>query len=94
MSEVAYETLVKLSKCTAAPLCDWALDIATALRLIVTDEVNVLLELVSSVGEGDTDQRPFLGLFERVINGLSISCRSGALPVDTFTFIFPVASFT
>lgn len=90
VSEVAYETMVKLARCTASPLCNWALDIATALRLIVTEEVHVLLELIPSVGEGETNERPSLGLFERIISGLSVSCKSGPLPVDSFTFVFPV----
>lgn len=90
VSEVAYETMVKLARCTASPLCNWALDIATALRLIVTEEVHVLLELIPSVGEGETNERPSLGLFERIISGLSVSCKSGPLPVDSFTFVFPI----
>ncbi|GMP21854.1 hypothetical protein CsSME_00000112 [Camellia sinensis var. sinensis] len=90
VSDVAYGTMVKLSRCTAAPLCNWALDIATALRLIVTDEVNVLWDLIPSFGEGETNDRPSFGLFERVINGLSVSCKSGPLPVDSFTIVFPV----
>ncbi|CAK9164336.1 unnamed protein product [Ilex paraguariensis] len=90
VGDVAFETIVNLSKCTADPLCNWALDIATALRLIVTEEVNVLLELIPSGGEVEANGRPSFGLFERVINGLSVSCKSGALPVDSFTFVFPV----
>ncbi|CAK7341235.1 unnamed protein product [Dovyalis caffra] len=90
VSDVAYETLVKLSRCTAAPLCDWALDIATALRLIVTEDVSVLLDLIPLDSEGETNERPSLGLFERIVNGLSVSCKSGPLPVDSFTFVFPI----
>ncbi|KAM7532155.1 hypothetical protein LguiB_035565 [Lonicera macranthoides] len=89
VSDVAYETMVMLSKCTAAPLCNWALDIATALRLIVNEEVYSFWDL-PSVGNGEANGRPSLGLFERLINGLSVSCKSGPLPVDSFTFIFPV----
>ncbi|XAR48876.1 hypothetical protein NMG60_11031843 [Bertholletia excelsa] len=90
VSDAAYETMVNLSKCTASPLCNWALDIATALRLIVTEEVDVLLDLIPSTGDGETNGKPSLGLFERAMNGLSISCKSGPLPVDSFTFIFPI----
>ncbi|KAA8538955.1 hypothetical protein F0562_025647 [Nyssa sinensis] len=90
VSDVAYETMVKLSKCTAAPLCNWALDIATALRLIEIEEVSVLWDLIPSIGEGEANERPSFGLFERVINGLSVSCKSGPLPVDSFTFVFPI----
>ncbi|KAG4928965.1 hypothetical protein JHK85_055451 [Glycine max] len=78
-----------LARCTAPPLCDWALDISTALRLIVTDEVHLLLDLVPSVAEEEANERPH-GLFERILDGLSISCKSGALPVDSFSFIFPI----
>ncbi|KAJ4845080.1 hypothetical protein Tsubulata_039395 [Turnera subulata] len=90
VSDEAYETLVKLSRCTAAPLCNWALDIATALRLIVTEEVGGLSDLIPPVSEGETNGRPSLGLFERIINGLSVSCKTGPLPVDSFTFVFPI----
>ncbi|XP_058216318.1 protein ILITYHIA isoform X2 [Rhododendron vialii] len=90
VSDVAYETMVKLSSCTAAPLCNWAIDIATALRLILTEEVIVLWDLVPSISNGEANERPSLGLFERVVNGLSISCKSGPLPVDSFTVIFPI----
>lgn len=83
--------MVKLSRCTVPPLCNWALDIATALCLIVTEEVQVLLDLVPSVVEGEENKKPSLGLFERIIDGLSVSCKSGPLPVDSFTFVFPVS---
>lgn len=91
VSDVAYETLVKLSRCTAAPLCHWALDIATALRLIVTKDVSVFLDLIPIAGDGEANESPSLGLFERIINGLSVSCKPGPLPVDSFTFVFPVS---
>lgn len=87
VGDVAYETMVKLSRCTVPPLCNWALDIATALRLIATDKVG---DLISSVGEGEETERPSLGLFERIVGGLSVSCKSGPLPVDSFTFVFPI----
>ncbi|XP_024025150.1 protein ILITYHIA [Morus notabilis] len=90
VGDVAYETMVKLSRCIVAPLCNWALDIATALRLIATDEVRVQFDLISSSGEGEENEIPSLGLFERIVSGLSVSCKSGALPVDSFTFVFPI----
>ncbi|KAL3370936.1 hypothetical protein AABB24_007783 [Solanum stoloniferum] len=88
VGDVAYGTLVKLSKCTATPLCNWALEIATALRLIMSEDVNVLWGKIPSAGEEVSNEKP--GLFERVTNGLSISCKTGALPVDSFTFVFPI----
>ncbi|KAK7332811.1 hypothetical protein VNO80_29566 [Phaseolus coccineus] len=90
VSDEAFETMVKLARCTAPPLCDWALDISTALRLIVTDEVHLLLDLVPSVAEEEVNARPFRGLFDRILDGLSVSCKSGALPVDSFSFVFPI----
>ncbi|KAH7543347.1 hypothetical protein FEM48_Zijuj02G0174600 [Ziziphus jujuba var. spinosa] len=90
VGDVAYETMVKLSRCTVPPLCNWALDIATALRLIVNEEDRVVLDLIPSVVEGEENKKPSLGLFERIIDGLSVSCKSGPLPVDSFTFVFPI----
>ncbi|CAN6724947.1 unnamed protein product [Malus baccata var. baccata] len=78
-----------LLRCTAPPLCNWALDIATALRLVGTEEVRLVLDMVPSVGEGEANERPSLSLFERIINGLSVSCKLGPLPVDSFTVVFP-----
>ncbi|CAN4115226.1 unnamed protein product [Withania somnifera] len=88
VGDVAYGTLVKLSKCTATPLCYWALEIATALRLIMSEDVNVLWGQIPSAGEEVSNERP--GLFERVTKGLSISCKTGSLPVDSFIFVFPI----
>ncbi|XP_020981860.1 LOW QUALITY PROTEIN: protein ILITYHIA [Arachis duranensis] len=90
VSDEAFETMVKLSRCTAPPLCDWALDISTALRLIVIDQVHVLLDRVPSDAEEEVHERPSLGLFDRILDGLSTSCKSGALPVDSFSFVFPI----
>ncbi|GMH13085.1 hypothetical protein Nepgr_014926 [Nepenthes gracilis] len=90
VSDVAYETMVKLSRCIAPPLCNWALDIATALRLIVVEENHVVWDLIPPIIEGDANERPSAGLFERIINGLSVSCKSGPLPVDSFKSVFPI----
>ncbi|XP_062084326.1 protein ILITYHIA [Humulus lupulus] len=90
VGDVAYETMMKLSRCTAAPLCNWALDIATALRLITTDEIQVQLDLIPLVVEGEQNAIPSLGLFERIVTGLSASSKYGPLPVDSFTFVFPI----
>ncbi|KAK4433125.1 protein ILITYHIA, partial [Sesamum alatum] len=90
VGDAAFETLVKLSKCTIEPLCNWAIEIATALRLIATEESSILWELFPSIGEEEDNGTPSLGLFERLVSGLTISCKSGPLPVDSFTFIFPV----
>ncbi|VFQ92643.1 unnamed protein product [Cuscuta campestris] len=87
VGDVAYAVLVKVSKCVAPPLSNWALEIATALRLIKTEEPNVLWALFPSASE-EANENP--GLFERVVNGLSFSCNSEPLPVDSFTFVFPI----
>ncbi|XP_019420925.1 PREDICTED: eIF-2-alpha kinase activator GCN1 isoform X4 [Lupinus angustifolius] len=90
VGDEAFETMVKLSRCTASPLCNWALDISTALRLIVTDEVHLLLDLVPLVADEEIKDKSSFGLFERILDGLSTSCKSGALPVDSFSFVFPI----
>lgn len=87
--DVAFETLVKLARCTAPPLCNFALDITTALRVIATEDVWVSWDLIPPFVEGETE-KPSLGLFERIVSGLLLSCKSGPLPVDTFGFIFPI----
>lgn len=89
VNDVAYETLVKLSRCLAPPLSNSALDIATALRMVETDGDHLLLDLIPSVGE-EANGRLSLGILERIVTALSVACRSGSLPIDTFTFIFPV----
>ncbi|KAD4888101.1 hypothetical protein E3N88_20174 [Mikania micrantha] len=89
VNEVAYETMVKLSKCTAPPLSNWGLDIATALSLIATTEAHISWDQLSSLSEGDHNSSS-LSLFERVTHALSVSCKSGPLPVDSFSFVFPI----
>ncbi|KGN61327.2 protein ILITYHIA [Cucumis sativus] len=90
VNDVAYETLVKLSRCLAPPLCNSALDIATALRIIATDGDHLLLNMIPSVGEAEANGSSSLGILERIVTALSVACRSGSLPIDTFTFIFPI----
>ncbi|KAK4775828.1 hypothetical protein SAY87_023789 [Trapa incisa] len=86
VGDVAYETLVKLARCTASPLCNWAPDVATALRLIVIEDNEALFdELILT-----SNEKHSLSLFERVTNALSISCKLSGLPVDSFTFVFPI----
>ncbi|KAG6745141.1 hypothetical protein POTOM_051785 [Populus tomentosa] len=58
-------------------LCHWALDIATTLRLIVTKDVSVFLDLIPIAGDREANESPSLGLFERIINGLDIWDRYG-----------------
>lgn len=93
VSDAAFETLMKLTRCIAPPLCNWAPEIAAALRIISTNEVHLVCDLIPSVGEGEVQDKPSIGLFERITSGLLTSCKAGPLPADTFTFIFPVLPF-
>lgn len=94
VNDEAFQTMIKLSRCTAPPLSNWAFDISTALRLIVTDEVRLLLDVMPSIADEEGDERQSISLFERILDGLSITCKSGPLPVDSFSFVFPVSSST
>ncbi|KAF8392097.1 hypothetical protein HHK36_022439 [Tetracentron sinense] len=89
VNDMAFETMVNLSRCIAPPLCNWAPEIATALRIIATEKVRDVWDQIPSVRE-EANERPSMGLFERIITGLSISCKTGPLPVDSFTFVFPI----
>ncbi|KAG6521310.1 hypothetical protein ZIOFF_018425 [Zingiber officinale] len=61
----------------APPLSSWAHEIAAALHIISKKDVHAW---------------PFIGYFEQIVNGLLLSCKVGPLPIDLFTFIFPVIS--
>ncbi|PIA40115.1 hypothetical protein AQUCO_02500083v1 [Aquilegia coerulea] len=88
VSDVAFETMLKLARCLAPPLSNWASEIAAALRIISTEEVLVVWELAPLVSEGESRGKQSVGLFERIISGLLISCKSCSLPVDSFVFVF------
>ncbi|KAL9233413.1 hypothetical protein vseg_008420 [Gypsophila vaccaria] len=90
VGDVAYENLVKLSRCIAPPLCNWALDIATALRLICLEESHTVLDLISAADKRESSERSSLSVFDRAVDGLSSSSKYGPLPVDTFIFAFPI----
>lgn len=90
VGEAAYKTMIMLAKCSVSPLNNWALDLATALRLIASDESHRLCDIIPSDGDRVPKGGLFLGLFERIITGLSVSCKTGPLPVDSFTFVFPI----
>lgn len=93
VSDAAFATMLKLAHCIAPPLCNWALEIAAALRIISTEESNVVWELMPLVVEGENHRRSSSGLFEQIITGLSVACRAGPLPADSFSFVFPVLYF-
>uniref|UniRef100_A0A1D1YSQ3 Translational activator GCN1 n=1 Tax=Anthurium amnicola TaxID=1678845 RepID=A0A1D1YSQ3_9ARAE len=88
VSDAAFETMLKLSRCLAPPLCDWAPEIAAALRIISTQDMHVVWGLSSPSVVGESNQSP--SLFEQIITGILASCRSGPLPADSFTVIFPI----
>ncbi|XP_063940401.1 protein ILITYHIA isoform X2 [Daucus carota subsp. sativus] len=90
VGDAAFRTMIMLAKCSVAPLNNWALDLATALRLIATEESHRLCNIIPSDGDRVPKGGLFLGLFERIIMGLSVSCKTGPLPVDSFTFVFPI----
>lgn len=82
--------MLKLARCIAPPLCNWAPEIAAALRIISSEDVHLVWELMPQVVEGEVHQKPTLSFFEQIVTGLSVSCKSEPLPADSFTFIFPV----
>ncbi|XP_068667141.1 protein ILITYHIA isoform X2 [Aristolochia californica] len=90
VSDVAFEVMSKLARCVAPPLCDWATEIAAALRIVSTEEVRIIWELIPSFSDGDAQEKPSVGLFERIVSGILISCKAGPLPADSFTFVFPI----
>nr|CAD1820930.1 unnamed protein product [Ananas comosus var. bracteatus] len=75
VSDAAFATMLKLAHCIAPPLCNWALEIAAALRIISTEESNVVWELMPLVVEGKI---------------IGVACRAGPLPADSFSFVFPI----
>ncbi|KAG9447741.1 hypothetical protein H6P81_013869 [Aristolochia fimbriata] len=88
--DMAFEVMSKLARCVAPPLCNWATEIAAALRMISTEEVHIIWDLIPSFSDGDLQENPSAGLFERIVSGILISCKGGPLPADTFTFVFPI----
>lgn len=80
--------MLKLVRCLAPPLGDWAPEIAAALRIISTQDRHGAWDSISMPRLGESDLKP--SLFEQIIAGLLNSCRSGPLPADSFTVIFPV----
>ncbi|XP_078427732.1 putative protein kinase regulator ILITHYIA [Wolffia australiana] len=89
ISDAAFETLLKLVRCLAPPLGDWAPEIAAALRIISMKEAGVVpLDSILVLTGGENDLN--LSLFEQILSGLLASSRSGPLPADSFTVVFPI----
>ncbi|KAL6843469.1 hypothetical protein ACP4OV_026531 [Aristida adscensionis] len=89
VSDSAFRAMLKLARCTAPPLCNWAPEIAAAIRVISIDDSELVLDLMPVAMEEDSKKKTF-GLFEQIVNGLTTACKMGPLPADTFTFIFPI----
>lgn len=90
VSDAAFSAMLKLARCTAPPLCDYATEIAAALRITSNKDSILVLDL-APVNERENHAKKTLpGLFDQIVTGLSLACKSGPLPADTFTFIFPV----
>uniref|UniRef100_K4AM52 TOG domain-containing protein n=1 Tax=Setaria italica TaxID=4555 RepID=K4AM52_SETIT len=90
VSDAAFRTMLRLARCTAPPLCNWAPEIAAAIRVISIGDFEMVLDLMPVIVEEDSKKKPSSGLFEQIVNGLTIACKAGPLPADSFTFIFPV----
>lgn len=91
VSDAAFDTMLKLAKCIAPPLCNWALQLTSALHIISTENARVVWELLPAPAvEGEVLKRPSMGIFEQIVAGLSVSCKTGPLPADSFTFVFPI----
>ncbi|XP_020408522.1 protein ILITYHIA isoform X1 [Zea mays] len=89
VSDAAFCTMLRLARCTAPPLCNWALDIAAAIRVISVGDFEMVLDLTPVIMEDDS-KKPSSGIFEQIVNGLTIACKAGPLPADSFTFVFPI----
>ncbi|XP_025797732.1 protein ILITYHIA isoform X2 [Panicum hallii] len=90
VSDAAFRTMLRLARCTAPPLCNWAPEIAAAIRVISVGDFEMVLDLMPVIMEEDSKKKPSSGLFEQIVNGLTIACKAGPLPADSFTFIFPI----
>ncbi|CAN6297987.1 unnamed protein product [Urochloa humidicola] len=90
VSDAAFRTMLRLARCTAPPLCNWAPEIAAAIRVISVGDFEMVLDLMPVIMDEDSRKKPSSGLFEQIVNGLTIACKAGPLPADSFTFIFPI----
>ncbi|XP_062214757.1 protein ILITYHIA-like [Phragmites australis] len=89
VSDAAFRAMLRLARCTAPPLCNWAPEIAAAIRVISVNDFEMVLDLMPVAMEEDS-KKSSAGLFEQIVNGLIIACKAGPLPADSFTFIFSI----
>lgn len=90
VGDAAFVAMLKLARCLGPPLCDWAPEIAAGLRLISTEDKGTLWDSASDAAGAEIRHTPYMSVFEKAAAGLSISCKNGPLPADSFTFIFPI----
>ncbi|PKA55682.1 hypothetical protein AXF42_Ash011974 [Apostasia shenzhenica] len=90
VSDAAFEAMLKLARCLAPPFNNWANDITAALHIISSEDACSVFELIPPMLEGEMSKGPSMSLFERIIQGMSVSCKFSPLPADSFTFVFPI----
>uniref|UniRef100_A0A0E0D5U2 TOG domain-containing protein n=1 Tax=Oryza meridionalis TaxID=40149 RepID=A0A0E0D5U2_9ORYZ len=90
VSDAAFRAMLNLARCTAPPLCNWAPEIAAAIRVIAVDDFEMVMDLMPVIVEEDSNKKSSPGLFEQIVTGLTVACKAGPLPADSFTFVFPV----
>uniref|UniRef100_A0A0D9VYB3 TOG domain-containing protein n=1 Tax=Leersia perrieri TaxID=77586 RepID=A0A0D9VYB3_9ORYZ len=90
VSDAAFRAMLNLARCTAPPLCNWAPEIAAAIRVIAVDDFEMVMDLMPVTVEEDSKKKSSSGLFEQIVSGLKVACKTGPLPADSFTFVFPV----
>uniref|UniRef100_J3LSA3 TOG domain-containing protein n=1 Tax=Oryza brachyantha TaxID=4533 RepID=J3LSA3_ORYBR len=90
VSDSAFRAMLNLARCTAPPLCNWAPEIAAAIRVIAVDDFEIVMDLMPVTVEEDSKKKSSSGLFEQIVTGLTVACKGGPLPADSFTFVFPV----
>ncbi|KAK8951558.1 hypothetical protein KSP39_PZI003863 [Platanthera zijinensis] len=90
VNDAAFDTMLKLARCLAPPLNNWASEITAALNIISSEDLRTVCELIPPINEEEMTNGPSVGIFERIVTGLLASCKSGPLPADSFTFVFPI----
>jgi hypothetical protein len=90
VSDAAFRAMLNLARCTAPPLCNWAPEIAAAIRVIAVDDFKMVMDLMPVIVEEDSNKKSSPGLFEQIVTGLTVACKAGPLPADSFTFVFPI----
>ncbi|VAI01787.1 unnamed protein product [Triticum turgidum subsp. durum] len=91
VSDAAFCAMLRLARCTAPPLCNWATEIAAAIHVMSVEDFEAVLDLMPVIiMEEDSKKRSPSGLFEKIVTGLTAACRTGPLPADSFTFVFPI----